>query len=58
MRLRLFVLLIFAMWAGAGPALAEKRVALVIGNCGLACGRIYVTDFTEHRLRLAMLRII
>ncbi|MEY9128010.1 caspase family protein [Bradyrhizobium yuanmingense] len=32
MRLRLFVLLIFAMWAGAGPALAEKRVALVIGN--------------------------
>ncbi|MDA9548174.1 caspase (peptidase) [Bradyrhizobium sp. CCBAU 45321] len=32
MRLRLFVLLIFAIWAGAGPALAEKRVALVMGN--------------------------
>ncbi|MCA1375924.1 MULTISPECIES: caspase family protein [unclassified Bradyrhizobium] len=30
MRLRLFVLLIFAMWVG--PALAEKRVALVMGN--------------------------
>ena len=32
MRLRLFVLLIAAIWAGAGPALAEKRVALVMGN--------------------------
>jgi hypothetical protein len=32
MRLRLFVLLILAIWVGAGPALAEKRVALVIGN--------------------------
>ncbi|MDD1516325.1 MULTISPECIES: caspase family protein [Bradyrhizobium] len=32
MRLRLFVLLIVAIWVGAGPALAEKRVALVMGN--------------------------
>ncbi|MVT49179.1 caspase family protein [Bradyrhizobium yuanmingense] len=32
MRLRLFVLLIVASWVGAGPALAEKRVALVMGN--------------------------
>ncbi|MCA1467447.1 pyruvate/2-oxoglutarate dehydrogenase complex dihydrolipoamide acyltransferase (E2) component [Bradyrhizobium yuanmingense] len=32
MRLRLFVLLIFAICVGAGPALAEKRVALVMGN--------------------------
>ncbi|MDA9506083.1 caspase (peptidase) [Bradyrhizobium sp. CCBAU 11386] len=32
MRLRLFVLLILATWLGTGSALAEKRVALVIGN--------------------------
>ncbi|MGX1164991.1 putative caspase-like protein [Bradyrhizobium sp. USDA 372] len=32
MRLRLFALLIVAIWVGAGPALAEKRVALVMGN--------------------------
>ncbi|UWU90262.1 caspase family protein [Bradyrhizobium sp. CB1015] len=32
MRLRLFVLLIFATWLGTGSALAEKRVALVMGN--------------------------
>ncbi|MCA1383866.1 caspase family protein [Bradyrhizobium sp. BRP23] len=32
MRLRLFVLLMFAICVGAGPALAEKRVALVMGN--------------------------
>lgn len=32
MRLRLFVLLILTTWLGAGPALAEKRVALVVGN--------------------------
>lgn len=36
MRLRLFVLLILApwlaIWLGTGPALAEKRVALVMGN--------------------------
>ncbi|MGY4287688.1 putative caspase-like protein [Bradyrhizobium sp. LM2.7] len=32
MRLRLFVLLIFATWFGTGSALAEKRVALVMGN--------------------------
>ena len=29
---RLFVLLIISSWLGCGPALAEKRVALVIGN--------------------------
>ncbi|WP_035973203.1 hypothetical protein, partial [Bradyrhizobium sp. WSM3983] len=36
MRLRLFVLLILATWLttwlGTGSALAEKRVALVMGN--------------------------
>ena len=32
MRLRLFVLLILATWLWIGPALAEKRVALVVGN--------------------------
>lgn len=32
MRLRLFVLLILATWLGTGAALAEKRVALVMGN--------------------------
>ncbi|MGY4503701.1 putative caspase-like protein [Bradyrhizobium sp. GM24.11] len=32
MRLRLFVLLIVATWFGTGAALAEKRVALVMGN--------------------------
>ncbi|TFV39386.1 caspase family protein [Bradyrhizobium frederickii] len=32
MRLRLFVLLIVASWFGTGAALAEKRVALVMGN--------------------------
>ncbi|RTE91844.1 caspase family protein [Bradyrhizobium sp. LVM 105] len=32
MRLRLFVLLIVASWCGTGAALAEKRVALVMGN--------------------------
>ncbi|TFV77954.1 caspase family protein [Bradyrhizobium frederickii] len=32
MRLRLFVLLIIASWFGTGAALAEKRVALVMGN--------------------------
>ncbi|MBR0858885.1 caspase family protein [Bradyrhizobium liaoningense] len=32
MRLRLFVLLIVATWLGTGSALAEKRVALVMGN--------------------------
>src|SRR5258705_8169988 len=30
--LRLFVLLIFSIWLGCSSALAEKRVALVIGN--------------------------
>ncbi|MCP3477152.1 caspase family protein [Bradyrhizobium sp. CCGUVB1N3] len=30
--LRLFALFIFAVWLGSGPAMAEKRVALVIGN--------------------------
>ncbi|MDE5441106.1 caspase family protein [Bradyrhizobium sp. CSA207] len=32
MRLRLFVLLILATWLGTSSALAEKRVALVMGN--------------------------
>ncbi|WBL76086.1 caspase family protein [Bradyrhizobium xenonodulans] len=32
MRLRLFGLLILATWFGTGSALAEKRVALVMGN--------------------------
>ncbi|MDD1529814.1 caspase (peptidase) [Bradyrhizobium sp. WBOS7] len=27
-----FLLMIFAMWVGCGPAMAERRVALVIGN--------------------------
>ncbi|MDF0498684.1 caspase family protein [Bradyrhizobium yuanmingense] len=32
MRLRLFVLSILATWLWTGPALAEKRVALIMGN--------------------------
>ena len=32
MRFRLFVLLIVASWFGTGAALAERRVALVMGN--------------------------
>ncbi|MDA9510130.1 hypothetical protein XI09_36905 [Bradyrhizobium sp. CCBAU 11386] len=27
-----FLLIIFAVWLGCGPAMAERRVALVIGN--------------------------
>ncbi|TGN85288.1 caspase family protein [Bradyrhizobium yuanmingense] len=32
MRLRLFVLSVLATWLWTGPALAEKRVALIMGN--------------------------
>ncbi|MDA9504732.1 hypothetical protein XI09_08315 [Bradyrhizobium sp. CCBAU 11386] len=27
-----FLLIVFAVWLGCGPAMAERRVALVIGN--------------------------
>jgi len=51
--LRLVALLILAVWLGCGPALAERRVALVIANSAYKSAPRLTTNPVNDALRLA-----